>query len=53
MESRNSMTEFITSGCAIVGGVASMSGLVQAGVQFLISRATGGGGGGGAKTGLA
>lgn len=33
-ESRNSLSEFLTGVCAVVGGVATMSGLVHKAVQF-------------------
>jgi hypothetical protein len=38
-EHRNTVSEFLTSVCAIVGGVATISGLIQQGVQLLVSYA--------------
>jgi hypothetical protein len=37
-ESRNSVSEFLTGVCAVVGGVATMSGLVHEAVQFAQSQ---------------
>lgn len=36
-EHRNKLSEFLTSVCAIVGGVATLSGLFQSGVQLIVS----------------
>jgi hypothetical protein len=36
-EHRNTASEFLTSVCAIVGGVATISGLVQSVVQLIVS----------------
>lgn len=36
-EHRNTVGEFLTSVCAIVGGVAAMSGLLQSAVQAAVS----------------
>ena len=38
-EHRNTVSEFLTSVCAIVGGVATISGLIQSGVQMIVSYA--------------
>lgn len=38
-ESRNTVSEFLTSVCAIVGGVATISGLIQSGVQLMVTYA--------------